>query len=251
MLIPSSRRGACRPRGWGVASPKRPMTVVGRRLSRKSRRKGSPQSWPGIHLGNPVTRRDTIMRARIHPFSGITSLALAALLILSGPLVSAAKTMAMPDFTKGDVIPEGANHDWTLGATGAARVDVQRQARDRRSAADPNHEGGQELPGRRSSGGGGRDPGGGRQAVLVRPPHRDGQGAHRGRRRGQPRRLVADPLARRQDGDGRREVARPRRTARPPRTIARSRSAFSSKAARRWPNRSRPPPTGRTRSRAA
>lgn len=59
------------------------------------------------------------MRARIHPFSGITSLALAALLILSGPLVSAAKTMAMPDFTKGDVIPEGANHDWTLGATGA------------------------------------------------------------------------------------------------------------------------------------
>ncbi|QTN33962.1 HEAT repeat domain-containing protein [Akkermansiaceae bacterium] len=27
-------------------------------------------------------------------------------------------TMSKPDFTKGDPIPEGANHDWTLGATG-------------------------------------------------------------------------------------------------------------------------------------
>ena len=26
--------------------------------------------------------------------------------------------MTLPDFTKGDVIPEGANHDWNLGATG-------------------------------------------------------------------------------------------------------------------------------------
>ena len=26
--------------------------------------------------------------------------------------------MTKPDFTKGDPIPEGANHDWTLGATG-------------------------------------------------------------------------------------------------------------------------------------
>ena len=59
------------------------------------------------------------MRARIRPFPGITSPALAALLILSGPLVGAAKKMAMPDFTKGDAIPEGASHDWTLGATGA------------------------------------------------------------------------------------------------------------------------------------
>ena len=59
------------------------------------------------------------MRARIRPFLGITSPALAALLILSGPLVGAAKKMAMPYFTKGDAIPEGASHDWTLGATGA------------------------------------------------------------------------------------------------------------------------------------
>jgi hypothetical protein len=27
--------------------------------------------------------------------------------------------MTQPDFTKGDSIPEGANHDWNLGATGA------------------------------------------------------------------------------------------------------------------------------------
>jgi Family of unknown function (DUF6288) len=27
--------------------------------------------------------------------------------------------MSNPDFTKGESIPEGANHDWTLGATGA------------------------------------------------------------------------------------------------------------------------------------
>lgn len=26
--------------------------------------------------------------------------------------------MALPDFTKGDSIPEGANHHWNLGATG-------------------------------------------------------------------------------------------------------------------------------------
>jgi len=28
------------------------------------------------------------------------------------------KTMEMPDFTKGDTIPEGADHDWNLGAIG-------------------------------------------------------------------------------------------------------------------------------------
>ena len=59
------------------------------------------------------------MRTDIHPFPGVASLALAALLVLPGPLVGAAKKMAMPDFTKGDAIPKGANHDWTLGATGA------------------------------------------------------------------------------------------------------------------------------------
>ena len=30
-----------------------------------------------------------------------------------------AKTLDVPDFTKGDAIPAGASHDWNLGATGA------------------------------------------------------------------------------------------------------------------------------------
>ncbi|MDB4565945.1 hypothetical protein N9Z99_05490, partial [Akkermansiaceae bacterium] len=36
-------------------------------------------------------------------------------LLAAGP----AGNMAQPDFTKGDRIPEGAVHDWNLGATGA------------------------------------------------------------------------------------------------------------------------------------
>ncbi|HUU90518.1 MAG TPA: DUF6288 domain-containing protein [Phycisphaerae bacterium] len=59
------------------------------------------------------------MRITIHPFPGITSLVLAAFLVLPGPLFGAPRKTAVPDFTKGDAIPEGANHDWTLGATGA------------------------------------------------------------------------------------------------------------------------------------
>ncbi len=38
------------------------------------------------------------------------------------PTVSAAgnaKTLDIPDFTKGDLIPVEASHDWNLGATGA------------------------------------------------------------------------------------------------------------------------------------
>jgi len=45
-----------------------------------------------------------------------------ALLLLSIPVATAAGArgkMANPDFTGGDTIPEGASHDWTLGATGA------------------------------------------------------------------------------------------------------------------------------------
>jgi hypothetical protein len=44
-------------------------------------------------------------------------LALAA--VLAGDGFAAPKTMTLPDFTKGDPIPGGATHDWTLGATGA------------------------------------------------------------------------------------------------------------------------------------
>ena len=46
-------------------------------------------------------------------------LALAALSLLYAPLLAGPKSIALPDFTKGDSIPEGAVHDWNLGATGA------------------------------------------------------------------------------------------------------------------------------------
>ena len=47
--------------------------------------------------------------------------AICAVLSLSAVSLQAApsKKIAMPDFTQGDKIPAGANHDWNLGATGA------------------------------------------------------------------------------------------------------------------------------------
>ncbi|HUT57855.1 MAG TPA: DUF6288 domain-containing protein [Phycisphaerae bacterium] len=59
------------------------------------------------------------MGTSIRPHPGLACLALAMFLLTSGPLVGAPKEMAMPDFTKGDAIPDGATHDWNLGATGA------------------------------------------------------------------------------------------------------------------------------------
>jgi len=59
------------------------------------------------------------MRIRIPSFLGTCCLGLAGLLVSPGALLGAPRKMAKPDFTKGDAIPEGANHDWTLGATGA------------------------------------------------------------------------------------------------------------------------------------
>ena len=53
------------------------------------------------------------------PKSPLSFLGLAVLLLLTTPLVGAPKKVAHPDFTKGDSIPEGADHDWNLGATGA------------------------------------------------------------------------------------------------------------------------------------
>jgi len=44
-----------------------------------------------------------------------TALLLAAMLMLAANCLSA----AVPDFTQGDAIPAGADHDWNLGATGA------------------------------------------------------------------------------------------------------------------------------------
>ena len=46
------------------------------------------------------------------------SLALAVILAVPVPAIAADK-IAMPDFTKGDVIPDKAKHDWNLGAIGA------------------------------------------------------------------------------------------------------------------------------------
>ena len=59
------------------------------------------------------------MRVSNHKLPAITSLVLILFLVAPGSLFGARGKMAMPDFTKGDAIPEGANHDWTLGATGA------------------------------------------------------------------------------------------------------------------------------------
>ena len=54
-----------------------------------------------------------------HQLTGISILALAAFLFAPDPVAAAPKKMPMPDFTKSDPIPAGANHDWNLGATGA------------------------------------------------------------------------------------------------------------------------------------
>ena len=59
------------------------------------------------------------MRISIHQLPRIISLALAVFLVAPAPLAGAPGKMAMPDFTKGDAIPAGADHDWNLGATGA------------------------------------------------------------------------------------------------------------------------------------
>lgn len=43
----------------------------------------------------------------------------AAALLVSAATAAPTSKIAMPDFTQGDEIPEGADHDWNLGATGA------------------------------------------------------------------------------------------------------------------------------------
>jgi hypothetical protein len=57
------------------------------------------------------------MTIRNHRITTLSTLALAAALATSA---SAARKgeLTLPDFTKGDAIPAGASHDWTLGATG-------------------------------------------------------------------------------------------------------------------------------------
>jgi len=50
--------------------------------------------------------------------NALISLAVLAFLALSEPVSGATKTIPLPDFTRGDKIPEKAKHDWNLGATG-------------------------------------------------------------------------------------------------------------------------------------
>ena len=48
----------------------------------------------------------------------LSFIAVLAILATPGPVFGAPKAMPNPDFTKGEKIPEGAKHDWNLGATG-------------------------------------------------------------------------------------------------------------------------------------
>ncbi len=58
------------------------------------------------------------MKSRIHRFAGIAILVLPLLPTPPGLAARPGKDMPNPDFTKGGEIPDGANHDWNLGATG-------------------------------------------------------------------------------------------------------------------------------------
>jgi hypothetical protein len=59
------------------------------------------------------------MTFRTETTAFVRSISIAALLAIPGAGIAAPKgTMTLPDFTKGDTIPAGAKHDWTLGATG-------------------------------------------------------------------------------------------------------------------------------------
>jgi hypothetical protein len=59
-----------------------------------------------------------VSRFRI-PMQGCGRIAFAAALACMSVQAAPQGKIAMPDFTKGDAIPEGASHDWNLGATGA------------------------------------------------------------------------------------------------------------------------------------
>ena len=48
----------------------------------------------------------------------LSFIAVLAIFATLGPVFGAPKAMPNPDFTKGEKIPEGAKHDWNLGATG-------------------------------------------------------------------------------------------------------------------------------------
>ena len=53
-------------------------------------------------------------------FCFVSVFATSAMLVFAPSAMGARnKPIPHPDFTKGESIPEGATHDWTLGATGA------------------------------------------------------------------------------------------------------------------------------------
>lgn len=60
------------------------------------------------------------MKPSIYGPAGIIILALSVFLAAPGQVIGAQnqEKATLPDFTEGDVIPDGANHDWNLGATG-------------------------------------------------------------------------------------------------------------------------------------
>jgi hypothetical protein len=59
------------------------------------------------------------MSFRTQTTAFVRTFSIAALLAIPATGIAAPKgTMTLPDFTKGDPIPAGAKHDWTLGATG-------------------------------------------------------------------------------------------------------------------------------------
>ncbi|MGB6220273.1 DUF6288 domain-containing protein [Haloferula sp.] len=58
------------------------------------------------------------MPSRILSFSALAPLIITALTLAPCYAAGPQERMSMPDFTKGDSIPNKAKHDWTLGATG-------------------------------------------------------------------------------------------------------------------------------------
>lgn len=51
--------------------------------------------------------------------ASVAAMAMFSFLAAPSSAAGPPSTTANPDFTQGDKIPAGANHDWTLGATGA------------------------------------------------------------------------------------------------------------------------------------
>ena len=51
--------------------------------------------------------------------ASVAATALFVFFTVPSPAAGRRLKIANPDFTRGDKIPAGANHDWTLGATGA------------------------------------------------------------------------------------------------------------------------------------